>query len=100
MGICLKKERERVMAKVKAVSGLHGGHRHAARGIDISDLGPRHQLLLPEDPRYLHRAGRPDGRKKCTALNLVSPGAGDLTTLEKKYASFEQRQMPSRRGSV
>jgi ATP-dependent RNA helicase DeaD len=50
-----QKERERVMGKVKR-GEAHGGHRHAARGIDISDWA-RHQLLAARGPAGLPPTG-------------------------------------------
>jgi ATP-dependent RNA helicase DeaD len=95
-----QKERERVMAKVKA-----GEVRFmvatdiAARGIDISDLTHVINYSLPEDPAiYLHRVGR-TGRigKTGTAISLV--GGRELmtlTALEKRYGiSFSVRKLPT-----
>jgi ATP-dependent RNA helicase DeaD len=95
-----QKERERVMAKVKA-----GEVRFmvatdiAARGIDISDLTHVINYSLPEDPAvYLHRIGR-TGRigKTGTAISLV--GGRELTTLtslEKRYGiKFSERKLPT-----
>ncbi len=94
-----QKERERVMAKVKA-----GEVRFmvatdiAARGIDISDLTHVINYSLPEDPAvYLHRVGR-TGRigKNGVAISLVSgTELMTLTALEKKYGiKFEERKLP------
>src|SRR5215470_6841682 len=95
-----QKERERVMAKVKAGEvAFMVATDIAARGIDISDLGHVINYSLPEDPAvYLHRVGR-TGRigKKGTSINLISGRElGTFTTLEKKYGiKFEKREMPS-----
>ena len=95
-----QKERERVMAKVKA-----GEVRFmvatdiAARGIDISDLSHVINYSLPEDPAvYLHRIGR-TGRigKNGVAISLVSgKEIVTLTALEKRYGiKFEERKLPT-----
>ena len=95
-----QKERERVMAKVKAGEvAFMVATDIAARGIDISDLSHVINYSLPEDPAvYLHRVGR-TGRigKKGIALNLVSGRElTTLTVLEKRYGIvFEKRPMPS-----
>jgi ATP-dependent RNA helicase DeaD len=95
-----QKERERVMAKIKA-----GEVRFmvatdiAARGIDISDLTHVINYSLPEDPAvYLHRIGR-TGRigKDGVAISLVSGRElMTLTALEKRYGiKFEERKLPT-----
>jgi ATP-dependent RNA helicase DeaD len=95
-----QKERERVMAKVKA-----GEVRFmvatdiAARGIDISDLSHVINYSLPEDPAvYLHRVGR-TGRigKTGTAISLVGGRElSTLTALEKRYGIvFSVRKLPT-----
>ncbi len=95
-----QKERERVMAKVKA-----GEVRFmvatdiAARGIDISDLSHVINYSLPEDPAvYLHRVGR-TGRigKKGTAISLIGGRElSTLTALEKRYGiTFTVRKLPT-----
>jgi ATP-dependent RNA helicase DeaD len=95
-----QKERERVMARVKA-----GEVRFmvatdiAARGIDISDLTHVINYSLPEDPAvYLHRIGR-TGRigKTGTAISLVGGRElTTLTTLEKRYGiKFSVRKLPT-----
>jgi len=95
-----QKERERVMAKVKAGEvAFMVATDIAARGIDISDLSHVINYSLPEDPAvYLHRVGR-TGRigKKGIALNLVSGRElTTLTVLERRYGIvFEKRPMPS-----
>lgn len=95
-----QKQRERVMARVKAgaVQFLVSTDV-AARGIDISDLSHVINYSLPDDASvYLHRCGR-TGRigKTGTVLNLV--GGQDfsthLTLLRQHKINFEPRALPN-----
>jgi ATP-dependent RNA helicase DeaD len=99
-GDLAQKDRERVMAKVKAGElQFMVATDIAARGIDISDLGHVINYSLPEDPAvYLHRVGR-TGRigKQGVAISIVSGAEiSTLSVLEKKYGIvFERRKLPS-----
>jgi len=95
-----QKERERVMARVKAGElAFMVATDIAARGIDISGLEYVVNYSLPEDPAvYLHRVGR-TGRigNKGTAINLLSGReAMTFSTLEKKFGiKFDKRPLPT-----
>ncbi|MBM4378871.1 MAG: DbpA RNA binding domain-containing protein, partial [Deltaproteobacteria bacterium] len=100
-----QKERERVMARVKAGElAFMVATDIAARGIDISGLEYVVNYSLPEDPAvYLHRVGR-TGRigNKGTAINLLSGReAMTFSTLEKKFGiKFDRRPLPSAEESL
>jgi len=100
-----QKERERVMARVKAGElAFMVATDIAARGIDISGLEYVVNYSLPEDPAvYLHRVGR-TGRigNKGTAINLLSGReAMTFSTLEKKFGiKFDKRPLPTAEESL
>ncbi|MFH1808365.1 MAG: DEAD/DEAH box helicase [Pseudomonadota bacterium] len=95
-----QRERERVMAQVKAHElPLLVATDVAARGIDISELSHVFNYDLPEHTEvYLHRAGR-TGRigKRGAAVSLIRGlSASRLREIERLYdVQFEERTLPS-----
>ena len=95
-----QKQRERVMARVKAgATQFLVATDVAARGIDISDLSHVINYALPDDPAvYLHRSGR-TGRIGKTGVVLNLAGGADFSSrisLERIHKiQFDVRQMPS-----
>lgn len=95
-----QKQRERVMARVKAgATQFLVATDVAARGIDISDLSHVINYALPDDPAvYLHRSGR-TGRIGKTGVVLNLAGGADFSSrisLERIHKiQFDVRQMPT-----